>query len=179
MEEGAYLAWKREQVAVALKSRGLLTAEIEPVRPVPLASRRRATLSLRRGQDGPVLGYRRSRSNELIDVAACPVLTPAISDRLTALKTGLGSLLGGKREARVTVTETLDGIDLLVNGVRPSPTAIGAFASHAGGLGSANCRRVMRYPPSTRMRRSRASVPGLQDTATSVGTADLELHGLC
>jgi 23S rRNA (uracil1939-C5)-methyltransferase len=136
MEEGAYLAWKREQVAVALKSRGL-TAEIEPVRPVPLASRRRATLSLRRGEDGPVLGYRRSRSNELIDVAACPVLTPAISDRLTALKTGLGSLLGGKREARVTVTETLDGLDLLVGGVRPSPTAIGAFASHAGGLGAA------------------------------------------
>jgi 23S rRNA (uracil1939-C5)-methyltransferase len=43
MEEGAYLAWKREQVAAALKSRGL-TAEIEPARPVPFASRRRATL---------------------------------------------------------------------------------------------------------------------------------------
>jgi 23S rRNA (uracil1939-C5)-methyltransferase len=136
MEAGAYLAWKREQVAAALKSRGL-TAEIEPVRPVPLASRRRATLSLGRGRDGPVLGFRRSRSHDLIDVAACPVLTPAISDRLSMLKTGLVAFLGGKREARVTVTETLGGLDLLVEGVRPSPTAIGAFASRAGGLGAA------------------------------------------
>jgi 23S rRNA (uracil1939-C5)-methyltransferase len=136
MEAGAYLVWKREQVAAALKSRGL-TAEIEPVRPVPLASRRRATLSLGRGRDGPVLGFRRSRSHDLIDVAACPVLTPAISDRLSMLKTGLVAFLGGKREARVTVTETLGGLDLLVEGVRPSPTAIGAFASRAGGLGAA------------------------------------------
>jgi 23S rRNA (uracil1939-C5)-methyltransferase len=53
------------------------------------------------------------------------------------LKTGLVAFLGGKREARVTVTETLGGLDLLVEGVRPSPTAIGAFASRAGGLGAA------------------------------------------
>jgi 23S rRNA (uracil1939-C5)-methyltransferase len=76
MEEGAYL-----------KSRGL-TAEIEPVRPVPFASRRRVTLSLGRGRDGAMLGCRRSRSHDLINVAACPVLAPAISDRLTHAENG-------------------------------------------------------------------------------------------
>jgi 23S rRNA (uracil1939-C5)-methyltransferase len=44
LEASAYLAWKREQVATALRSRGL-HAEIEPVRPVPLGSRSRASLA--------------------------------------------------------------------------------------------------------------------------------------
>ena len=38
LEEGAYLAWKRELVVAALRSRGL-DAEVEAVRPVPLGSR--------------------------------------------------------------------------------------------------------------------------------------------
>jgi 23S rRNA (uracil1939-C5)-methyltransferase len=136
MEEHAYLAWKREQVAIALKARGL-KAEVEPVRPVPLGSRRRATLTLGRSNDGAVLGYRRARSHDLIDVAACPVLAPAISNCLAKLKQALAPLLGGKREARVTVTETVDGLDLLVDGIRPSPAAIGAFAGRVGALGVA------------------------------------------
>jgi 23S rRNA (uracil1939-C5)-methyltransferase len=136
MERAAYLAWKREQVAVALKARGL-TAEIEEVRPVPLGSRRRAALALGRGKDGPVLGYRRARSHELIDVTACPVLIPRISNRLTQLKRALAPLLGGKREARVTVTQTESGLDILLGGGRPNPAALGAFAELAGELGVA------------------------------------------
>jgi 23S rRNA (uracil1939-C5)-methyltransferase len=136
MERAAYLAWKREQVAVALKARGL-TAEIEEVRGVPLGSRRRAALALGRGKDGPVLGYRRARSHELIDVTACPVLIPRISNRLTQLKRALAPLLGGKREARVTVTETESGLDILLEGGRPNPAALGAFAELAGELGVA------------------------------------------
>ena len=123
MERSAYLAWKREQVAAALKARGL-APEIEEVRPVPLGSRRRATLALGRGKDGAVLGYRRARSHDLIDVAACPVLIPRISNSLTRLKQALAPLLGGKREARVTVTETESGLDILLG--RRAPGAGGA-----------------------------------------------------
>lgn len=136
MDRGAYLAWKRDQVAAALKARGL-TAAIEPVLTVPLASRRRATLALGRGQQGPVLGYRRARSHELIDVEACPVLAPAISDRLPRLKQALGSLLAGKREARVTLTATETGLDVLLEGARPGPAAMAAFAAEAAALGVA------------------------------------------
>ncbi|MFZ2017224.1 MAG: TRAM domain-containing protein [Methyloceanibacter sp.] len=136
MERGAYLAWKREQVAAALKARGL-SVEIEPVRPVPLGSRRRAALALGRDKDGAVLGYRRARSHDLIDVSTCPVLIPSISNRLARLKQALAPLLGGKREARVTVTETESGLDVLVAGARPNPSAIGTFAAQAGALGVA------------------------------------------
>ena len=133
MGRSAYLAWKREQVAAALKARGL-AAMIEPVRPVPLGSRRRAALALGRGKDGPVLGYRRARSHDLIDVAACPVLIPGISNNLTGLKQALSSLLGGKRDVRVTLTETEGELDVLVEGTRPSPASLAAFATKAGAL---------------------------------------------
>ncbi|MGE5260588.1 MAG: class I SAM-dependent RNA methyltransferase [Actinomycetota bacterium] len=136
MAEGAYLAWKREQVTTALKSRGL-AAEVEPVRPVALGSRRRATLALGRSADGPTLGYHRARSHNLIDVAACPVLSPRITDSLTRLKQALAPLLGGKREARVTVTDTESGLDILLEGARPSPASLGACAGQAGALGVA------------------------------------------
>lgn len=136
MDSGAYLAWKRDQVAAALKARGL-TAAIEPVLTVPLASRRRAALALGLGQEGPVLGYRRARSHDLIDVEACPVLVPAISDRLPRLKQALGSLLGGKREARVALTATETGLDILLEGARPGPAAMAAFAAKTAALGVA------------------------------------------
>lgn len=136
MERSAYLAWKREQVAAALKARGL-APEIEEVRPVLLGSRRRATLALGRGKDGAVLGYRRARSHDLIDVSVCPVLIPRISNSLTRLKQALAPLLGGKREARVTLTETESGLDILLEGIRPRPASLAAFAGLAGTLGVA------------------------------------------
>ena len=118
MEREAYLGWKREQVVAALHARGLF-AEVEVVRPVPLASRRRAALALGRTKQGVALGYRRARSHDLIDVAACPVLTPRISDSLPKLKAALAPLLGGKREARVSVTGTLNGLDIVLEGLGP------------------------------------------------------------
>ncbi len=136
MERSAYLAWKREQVAAALKARGL-APEIEEVRAVPLSSRRRATLAFGRGKDGAVLGYRRAHSHDLIDVSACPVLIPRISNSLTKLKQALVPLLGGKREARVIVTETESGLDVLLKGACPSPASLGAFAGRAAALGVA------------------------------------------
>ena len=136
LEEGAYLAWKRELVVAALRSRGL-EAEVEPVRPVPLGSRRRAALALGRSKQGVALGYRRARSHELIDIEVCPVLSPRIVDRLPKLKQALAPLLGGKREARVSVTETESGLDIVLEGVRPSPASLGAFAGKAASLGVA------------------------------------------
>lgn len=136
LEEGAYLHWKREQVIAALKSRGL-EVEVDNVRAVPLGSRRRAVLALGRGRAGLGLGYRRARSHDLIDVVVCPVLSPRIAMSLPKLKEALAPLLGGKREAKVSVTETGSGLDIVVEGVRPTPASMGAFAGKAASLGVA------------------------------------------
>jgi 23S rRNA (uracil1939-C5)-methyltransferase len=135
-ETDAYLAWKRELVLASLRSRGL-DAEIEPVRPVLLHSRRRAAFALGRAKGGIALGYRRARSHELIDIEICPVLSPGIVERLPKLKQALVPLLGSKPEARVSLTETGSGLDIVLEGVRPSPAALGAFAGKAAALGVA------------------------------------------
>ncbi len=136
MEEGAYLAWKREQVGQAMKSRGLET-EIEPVRPVPVGSRRRATFTLGRSQQGVALGYRRARSHDLIDIDICPILSPRIVKRLSKLKTALAPLLGRKREARVGMTETETGLDIIMEGVKPSEAALTRVVGDAAKFGVA------------------------------------------
>ena len=136
LESHVYLDWKRAQVVAALKSRGL-EAEVEPVRSVPLGSRRRAALVLGREKAGLALGYRRARSHDLIDVAVCPVLSPRIVERLPKLKQALAPLLGGKREAKVGVTDTENGLDIVIEGVRPTPATLGAFAGKAASLGLA------------------------------------------
>lgn len=136
LNQAAYLAWKREQVIQALKSRGL-DADVEPVRSVPLGSRRRATFTLGRSQEGLALGYRRARSHDVIDIDVCPILSPDIVARLRALKSALAPLLGSKREARIAVTETPTGLDVVVEGVRPKQGALAGLARQAAGLGVA------------------------------------------
>jgi 23S rRNA (uracil1939-C5)-methyltransferase len=136
LAEAAYLDWKREKVVGALRSRGL-DAEVEPVRPVPLGSRRRASLALAQGKVGTALGYRRARSHELIDIAVCPVLSPSIVARLSKLKAALDPLASGRRETRVGITETPSGLDIVLEGARPMDHALAAFAGAAASLGIA------------------------------------------
>jgi 23S rRNA (uracil1939-C5)-methyltransferase len=133
MESRAYLAWKREQVAAALASRGL-EAPVEDVLAVPLGSRRRAAFTLGRTARGVAFG---ARSHDIVDIAVCPVLSAAIAGRLTKLKSALAPLLGGKREARVTVTEADQGLDLVVEGIRPSAGLFAKLASAGASLGAA------------------------------------------
>jgi len=162
LKRGAYLAWKRERVVQALKARGL-DAEVEPVRPVPLGSRRRAALALGREGQGLSLGYRRARSHDLIDIDVCPILSPAIVSRLPKLKAVLAPLLGNKREARVGVTETGTGLDIVVQGVPPKETALSKRAAEAGKLGVARLTvggdSLMLAAPSVRFGRAQVKPP--------------------
>jgi len=68
--------------------------------------RRRASLAIGRGATGFALGYHRARSHELIDIEVCPVLSFRIEAALPRLRKALTPLIGGKREAKVGITET-------------------------------------------------------------------------
>jgi len=136
IEARAYLAWKREQVIAALASRGL-EVPVGEVRAVPLASRRRAAFTLGRTARGVAFGYRAARSHAIVDIAACPVLNSSIVGRLPKLKSLLAPLLGGKREARVTVTEADQGLDVAVEGIRPSAGLFAKLAATGARIGAA------------------------------------------
>ena len=65
------------------------------------------------------------------------MLSPRIVERLPKLKQALVPLLGGKREARLSLTETVSGLDIVLEGVSPSLATLGAFAGKAASLGVA------------------------------------------
>ncbi|ODS00698.1 (uracil-5)-methyltransferase [Methyloceanibacter methanicus] len=158
----SYLAWKRDLVGQALAARGS-DVPVEPVRPVPLANRRRATFSLERRGKEAVFGYRRARSHELIGIEECPILSPAIAASLPALKELLTPLLSGRREARVAVTETETGLDVVMEGARPPETALAKLAAAAGAQGIARLTAgddsVTLAPPTLRFGRAQVRFP--------------------
>ena len=65
------------------------------------------------------------------------MLSPAIAGRLPKLKSALAPLLGGKREARITVTEAEQGLDVVVEGIRPSPALFARLATAGLSFGAA------------------------------------------
>jgi 23S rRNA (uracil1939-C5)-methyltransferase len=138
LELAAYLRWKQQQVATALRARGL-EAVVEEVRAVPAGSRRRASFALERNREGLALGYKRVRSHELVSIETCPVLSPKIVASLPGLKAALAPLLHPKRELRLTLTETSQGLDLVVEGAKTSPSALAQLGAHAAQLGIARC----------------------------------------
>ncbi len=114
-----YLAWKRQAVVDALGHRGIETP-VEAVRTVPLASRRRAVFSAAKQAGAVSLGFHRALSHDIVDLKVCPVVVPAITSALPDLRALLGALLPQGGSARVTVTATDTGLDVLVARERSS-----------------------------------------------------------
>lgn len=162
METQLYLNWKRALVVQALQARGI-DVPVEPVRSVPLASRRRATFSLDWDGNTVVLGYRRARSHQTIAIETCPILSPTIVAALPALNDMLAPLLTGRRGARVAVTDTETGLDVVVEGVRPTETVLARLAGAAEQHGLARltlgAESIMITPPIVRMGRADVRLP--------------------
>lgn len=157
-----YRVWKRDLVAGALKSRGLAT-NVEDLRAMPLASRRRAGFGLERAGSKIAFGYRRVRSHDLIDIDTCPIMSPRIVSRLSGLKALLAPLAKGRRTLRVGVTETEAGLDVVVDGARSDETTLARLSRAAGDLGVARFtlgdESVTFTPPTVRFGRALVHVP--------------------
>ena len=122
-----YGEWKRGIVVEALRQHGL-AADVAPLVRVTPGSRRRAVLTARRVGGSVVLGYHQRRSHELVAIAECPVLLPAIVAKLPGLR-ALADLLAAP-ETRMTVLHTQDGLDVsLENGAQlVNPALFAALA---------------------------------------------------
>ena len=113
-----YLAWKGEQVRLAL-AREAIETEIEATVAVPMQSRRRVALHARRTPDGRViLGFKARKSWRLVEVTECPVADPRLVAAFPALaKVAAAFLEHPKSAPTLHVTLTLDGLDVDVTGV--------------------------------------------------------------
>lgn len=115
---GPYLAWKREQVRLALARERI---EVEVAAPVasPPGTRRRLALHARRAEDGRViLGFKARRSWRLVEVTSCPVADPRLVAAFPALARVADAFLEHPKSApTLHVTWTLTGLDVDVTGI--------------------------------------------------------------
>lgn len=125
-----YLAWKRDLVATAFTQRGL-EAPLAPIIAIPHASRRRTTLAAQRTAQGVIVGYHPAGSHEVVPVAACPLLVPALARLLPRVPEIVGPLLQAGDAADVTLTATTGGGDMTVTGTRRSSATARAAAARA------------------------------------------------
>jgi 23S rRNA (uracil1939-C5)-methyltransferase len=123
-----YLAWKREQVRLAL-GRERLETEIAETAPCPPASRRRLALHARPGRGGAILGFKARRSWRLVEVVECPVADPALVLALPALRNLAAAFFEHPKSApTLHVTRTLSGLDIDVTGVERKSGGLSADA---------------------------------------------------
>lgn len=98
------------RVVNAAQGRGLDPAEVLPVHLSPPATRRRAGLhGLRTGQ-GAVIGYRQGGSHQIVDLAECPVLAPALAALIAPVRKFIARH-GPKGAVGIDLTLADQGVD--------------------------------------------------------------------
>jgi 23S rRNA (uracil1939-C5)-methyltransferase len=114
-DTASYQAWKTSLLETALRRAGFdnpLLASLSPGQP---GERRRMDLAARRGPNGAMqLGLHRLRATEVIDLAECHVLHPALLGLLAPLRNVLIRLQGLRREASIVANLLDNGVDLLL-----------------------------------------------------------------
>ncbi|MGE0212206.1 MAG: class I SAM-dependent RNA methyltransferase [Parvibaculaceae bacterium] len=120
--EPPYRAWKRDLVRIPLRQRGIDT-EVGDLVDAHGEGRRRATFHARKTEGGIAVGFMALRSNAIVDIARCPVLSPALA-RAPAIAHDLAQLLAGARPIDIAFTATATGIDCAVSGARAPGLAL-------------------------------------------------------
>ena len=175
-------AWKIDVVRAGLAAQGL-TAEFLPVATSPTRSRRRATLTARRGKKGAMAGFHAKGSDVIVEIPDCQLLHPGLMPALP-LAEAL-AMAGASRKAALSVAATLcdAGLDIAVSGGKPLDA--GLRMDLAGIAAEHDLARLvwedeviaLRRPPHQRFGRARVSPPpGAFLQATAEGEAALLGH---
>ncbi|MFA3920035.1 class I SAM-dependent RNA methyltransferase [Ruegeria hyattellae] len=116
--DGFVANWKQEVVRTALAAQGA-EADLRPIHTSPAASRRRATLAVRRTKKGALAGFHGRASGVITEIIDCQLLDPALL-RAIPVAEALAQL-GGSRKGALAVTLTLSdaGLDVAVRGGKP------------------------------------------------------------
>jgi len=105
--------WKTAVVERALAARNL-PFPLRKTHTSPAQSRRRARLSGKRTKKGAMVGFHSKSSDSLIEVPECQLLLPSMLNAFPALEALTVIAASRKSEVDLTVTDTANGIDVLV-----------------------------------------------------------------
>ena len=173
----SYFALKQELVESALRAAHVV-ADVKPVIEAHGDGRRRATLHAR----GKAVGYMQARSHDLLDIAACPILVPALEQRAVTLTHPIAATIG---DCDVAYTATDTGLDVAVKSdKRFKPERLTLLAQRSGlARMTINGEMVLQTrPPAVKMGKALVELPVgsfLQATAMAEQTlARLVLEGV-
>jgi 23S rRNA (uracil1939-C5)-methyltransferase len=126
--QAPYLAWKAEQIRLAL-ARERIETEILPPFAVQPGSRRRLALHARQVPGGALIGFKARRAWRLAPIDVCTVADPRLVAAFPALRRLAAPLFEQPKSAptlHVTATDT--GIDIDITGVERRAGALSADA---------------------------------------------------
>jgi 23S rRNA (uracil1939-C5)-methyltransferase len=118
-----YAAWKKAQVAATLATRGIALPEKTDIIATKPGERRRAVFAAHKEKDAVTLGFHAVMSHEIIPLEDCLLLTPALRASLKHLADLAMAALHNKQSADLQVTETLSGLDILMQSGDALPEA--------------------------------------------------------
>ncbi|MCJ9672186.1 MULTISPECIES: class I SAM-dependent RNA methyltransferase [unclassified Neorhizobium] len=118
LADAPYHAFKRNLVVEALKSKGL-TPEVGELIIAHPGERRRVVFSARKTEKELLLGFNRAETNHIVSIVECPIASPGIVARLEAIRAVGKALATGSETFRIAVLETLAGLDLAAEGLKP------------------------------------------------------------
>lgn len=111
----AYNAFKRQVLIDALKSKGI-EAPVSEIFEAHPHQRRRLVFTARRREHGLVMGFMQAETHHVVPVEECPIASDGLISRLDAIKIIANAC--GAEHFRITVTETLTGLDISLDGLR-------------------------------------------------------------
>nr|WP_316652860.1 class I SAM-dependent RNA methyltransferase [uncultured Gellertiella sp.] len=117
MEATAYAAYKRNLVVEALRARGL-TPEVGPLVAAHPGERRRVVFAARRTEKELLLGFNQPESHQIVSLEECPVASPGIAEKLDVIRRIGRALSGNADPFRLSVLDTLTGLDMSAEGVK-------------------------------------------------------------
>jgi len=125
---GPYLAWKAEQVRLALTRERIETDILTPFAAQP-GTRRRLALHARKGKGGAEIGFKARRSWRLVGIDVCPIADPRLVAAFPALRKLAEPFLEHPKSApTLHVTWTATGLDVDITGVERRSGGLSADA---------------------------------------------------
>lgn len=112
MNANLYQQFKLKLITDALLKHNLETRIKDIV--TPQSGRRRVNMKALKKNDKIFLGFARFRSDQIINIDQCNVLSPKLSDLIPIVKKALDKILSRSQKASIYMTEAANGVDILI-----------------------------------------------------------------
>jgi len=115
IDDATLSKWKEDRIAEPLSRASVAFDAIEETITSPQASRRRVEFVAAKRKKGVMIGYHLKKSHQIFDVGECPILSADLLAQVKPMRLMLPSIMARNSEARLTLTSTLNGPDLLIS----------------------------------------------------------------